>query len=211
MFLWLRGRGILISNCGHYMASAFPNIKRIEYEGPKSKNPLAFKHYNADEVIEGKTMREHLRFSVVYWHTFRGRGADMFGVGTMLRPWDDNSDSLENARRRVRVAILALLVYHLHLLCDLVGSRGPDPGDKWPIWYLAPLSQHPMWICPWQWRLDGWQNGVISIALFVWAMAMTLKRGDSVVGVFSRRADAVFMRTLRQWRDSLRVRFEKRE
>ncbi|MGA2747746.1 MAG: xylose isomerase [Verrucomicrobiota bacterium] len=86
------------------MASAFPNIKRIEYEGPKSKNPLAFKHYNADEVIEGKTMREHLRFSVVYWHTFRGRGADMFGVGTMLRPWDDNSDSLENARRRVRVA-----------------------------------------------------------------------------------------------------------
>ncbi|MGA2541380.1 MAG: metal-dependent hydrolase [Verrucomicrobiota bacterium] len=115
------------------------------------------------------------------------------------------------ARRRVRVAILALLVYHLHLLCDLVGSRGPDPGDKWPIWYLAPLSQHPMWICPWQWRLDGWQNGVISIALFVWAMAMTLKRGDSIVGVFSRRADAAFVRTLRGWRDSFRVRFEKRE
>lgn len=45
------------------------------------------------------------------------------------------------ARRRGRVAILALLVYHLHLLCDLVGSRGPDPGDKWPIWYLAPLSR----------------------------------------------------------------------
>jgi hypothetical protein len=115
------------------------------------------------------------------------------------------------ARRRGRVAILALLLYHLHLLCDLIGSRGPDPADKWPIFYFAPLSLHPMWICKWQWPLFGWQNGVISIALFVWAIAMALRRGDSFVGVFSRRADAVFMRTLRQWRDSLRVRFEKRE
>ncbi|HTA30607.1 MAG TPA: xylose isomerase [Candidatus Cybelea sp.] len=86
------------------MASTFPNISRIPYEGPKSRNPLAFKHYNAQEVIEGRTLREHLRFSVVYWHTFRGRGSDMFGAPTMLRPWDDQSDSLDNARRRARVA-----------------------------------------------------------------------------------------------------------
>jgi xylose isomerase len=86
------------------MASAFPNIAKIQCEGPKSRNPLAFKHYDAQAVIEGKTMREHLRFSVVYWHTFRGRGADMFGAPTMHRPWDDHSDSLDNARRRVRVA-----------------------------------------------------------------------------------------------------------
>jgi xylose isomerase len=86
------------------MASAFPKVAKIEYEGPKSKNPLAFKHYNAAEVVEGKTMREHLRFSVVYWHTMRGRGADMFGAPTVCRPWDDNSDSLDNALRRVRVA-----------------------------------------------------------------------------------------------------------
>ena len=66
--------------------SAFPHIPKISCEGPKSKNPLAFKHYNADEVVEGKTMRDHLRFSVVYWHTFRGRGVDVFGAGTMLRP-----------------------------------------------------------------------------------------------------------------------------
>ncbi|MCX8155439.1 MAG: xylose isomerase [Verrucomicrobiae bacterium] len=85
-------------------AAAFPQIKRIEYEGPQSKNPLAFKHYNPDEVVEGKTMKEHLRFSVVYWHTFRGRGVDPFGAGTMIRPWDDGTDSLENAKRRVRVA-----------------------------------------------------------------------------------------------------------
>ncbi|TWT47719.1 xylose isomerase [Botrimarina hoheduenensis] len=76
----------------------------IAYEGPKSRNPLAFKHYNADELVEGKTMRDHLRFSVVYWHTFRGTGADPFGPGTMLRPWDDGSDSVENAKNRVRVA-----------------------------------------------------------------------------------------------------------
>jgi xylose isomerase len=86
------------------MASTFPNISRIPYEGPKSGNPLAFKHYNAQEVIDGRTMREHLRFSVVYWHTFRGRGSDMFGAPTLHRPWDDQSDSLDNARRRVRVA-----------------------------------------------------------------------------------------------------------
>lgn len=85
-------------------ASAFPQIKKIQYEGPTSKNPLAFKHYNPDEVVEGKTMKEHLRFSVVYWHTFRGRGVDPFGAGTMIRPWDDGTDSLKNAQRRVRVA-----------------------------------------------------------------------------------------------------------
>ncbi len=83
---------------------AFPEISRIAYEGPKSKNPLAFKYYNADEKVDGKTMRDHLRFSVVYWHTFRGRGADMFGAPTVNRPWDDNSDSVENAQRRVRAA-----------------------------------------------------------------------------------------------------------
>ncbi len=85
------------------MPSAFPKIKPIQYEGPKSKNPLAFKHYNPDEVIEGKTMKEHLRFSVVYWHTLRGMGADMFGVGTMKRPWEDGTNSLKMALRRVPV------------------------------------------------------------------------------------------------------------
>ncbi|HWD21267.1 MAG TPA: xylose isomerase [Verrucomicrobiae bacterium] len=85
-------------------AQAFPKIGKISYEGPKSKNPLAFKHYNADEMVEGKTMREHLRFSVVYWHTFRGRGSDMFGSPTAIRPWDDFSDSIENAKKRARVA-----------------------------------------------------------------------------------------------------------
>ncbi|MEW6305184.1 MAG: xylose isomerase [Verrucomicrobiota bacterium] len=86
------------------MASAFPNIPKIQYEGPKSKNPLAFKHYNPDEVVEGKTMKDHFRFSVVYWHTFRNPLADPFGMGTAIRPWDDGTASVENAQNRARVA-----------------------------------------------------------------------------------------------------------
>jgi xylose isomerase len=83
---------------------AFPEIDKIRYEGPDSKNPLAFRWYNEDEVVEGQTMKEHLRFSVVYWHTFRGTGSDPFGAATMVRPWEDGTDSVENAIHRARVA-----------------------------------------------------------------------------------------------------------
>jgi len=85
-------------------AAAFPKIKKIRYEGPDSKNPLSFRYYDEDEVIEGKTMKEHLRFSVVYWHTFRNGLSDPFGVATAIRPWDDGTDSVKNAQKRARVA-----------------------------------------------------------------------------------------------------------
>lgn len=84
--------------------SAFPEIDKIQYEGPDSDNPLAFRWYNPDEMVEGKSMKDHLRFSIVYWHTFRGTGSDPFGPGTAVRPWDDGSDSVDNAVNRVRVA-----------------------------------------------------------------------------------------------------------
>jgi xylose isomerase len=84
--------------------TAFPEITRIPFEGPQSKNPLAFRHYNADEQVEGRSMRDHLRFSVVYWHTFRGTGSDPFGPGCAVRPWEDGTDSVENAQNRARVA-----------------------------------------------------------------------------------------------------------
>ena len=86
------------------MKPAFPEISPIAFEGPKSKNPLAFKHYNATELVEGRTMKDHLRFSVTYWHTFRGKLADMFGVGTAVRPWEDGTNSVRMAQKRVRVA-----------------------------------------------------------------------------------------------------------
>ena len=82
----------------------FPKIKKIKYEGPGSKNPLSFKGYDENEIVPGKTMRDHLRFSVVYWHTFRNPLSDPFGVGTAFRPWDDGSESVKNAQKRVKVA-----------------------------------------------------------------------------------------------------------
>jgi xylose isomerase len=83
---------------------AFPNIAKIKYEGPDSRNPLAFRCYNESEMVEGKPMRDHLRFSVAYWHTMRGTGADPFGPGTMLRPWEGSADTVDNAINRARVA-----------------------------------------------------------------------------------------------------------
>lgn len=81
----------------------FKDIPKIKFEGAKSKNPLAFKHYNPSQKIEGKTMAEHLRFSVVYWHTMRGQGADMFGAPTAIRPWDNGKDVIDTAKARVPV------------------------------------------------------------------------------------------------------------
>jgi xylose isomerase len=84
--------------------AAFPDVEKIRYEGPDSTNPLAFHWYNEEELVEGKTMKEQMRFSVVYWHTFRHTGMDPFGSPTMQRPWEDGTDSVENAIRRARVA-----------------------------------------------------------------------------------------------------------
>jgi xylose isomerase len=86
------------------MAKAFPQIGKIKYEGPDSSNPLSFKHYNAGQKVEGKTMREHLRFSMAYWHAFRNGCSDQFGGPTRQMPWDDGSDSIANAQNRVRAA-----------------------------------------------------------------------------------------------------------
>ena len=74
-------------------ASAFfPDIDKVRYEGPSSRNPLAFKQYAEDEVVAGRTMKEWLRFSIAYWHTWRGNGGDIFGLdGTINRPWEDRA------------------------------------------------------------------------------------------------------------------------
>ena len=83
----------------------FPSIKAIKYEGPDSKNPLAFKHYNAEEVVGRKTMKEHLRFSVAYWHTFKGGGIDPFGPTPVYdRPWDKASDEMQRAEDTMQAA-----------------------------------------------------------------------------------------------------------
>jgi len=81
----------------------FNGIDRIPYEGPESKNLLAFKHYNPSEVVMGKTMEEHLRFAVAYWHTFTGDGSDPFGDKNMIRPWDKYK-GMDLAKARVEAA-----------------------------------------------------------------------------------------------------------
>ena len=82
----------------------FKNVDNIKFEGIQSDNPLAFKIYNADEKIGDKTMEEHLRFAVAYWHTFTEDLSDPFGVGTAIRPWDKYSDPMEKAKARVEAA-----------------------------------------------------------------------------------------------------------
>lgn len=79
-------------------------FKSIQFEGSKSQNPLAFKYYNKDEIILGKPMKEHLKYSVAYWHTFTYLGVDPFGKETMDRPWDIPKDDMEKAKNRVKVA-----------------------------------------------------------------------------------------------------------
>ncbi|HVS53574.1 MAG TPA: xylose isomerase [Opitutaceae bacterium] len=82
----------------------FFRVPQIAYEGPKSKRALAFHHYNPEEKIDGKTMAEHLRFSVAYWHAFRGTGSDPFGPGTIQRPWEQGADALSIAKTRMEAA-----------------------------------------------------------------------------------------------------------
>jgi len=86
------------------MKEFFPHIRPILFEGPGTRNPFAFRHYNPGEVVLGKTMRDHLRFAVCYWHTFKGTGGDPFGPGTMIREWDAPSDPMEAAEQTMRAA-----------------------------------------------------------------------------------------------------------
>ncbi|WP_333648601.1 xylose isomerase [Lacrimispora sp.] len=82
----------------------FNGIGKINYEGPESKNCLAFKYYNPDEIVMGKTMKDQLRFAMSYWHTFTYMGNDPFGGPSMFRPWDNTEDTMEKAIERVHAA-----------------------------------------------------------------------------------------------------------
>ncbi|WP_373742422.1 xylose isomerase [Jeotgalibaca porci] len=81
----------------------FPNIEKIKYEGTETNNPLAFRHYNPEEIVLGKTMKEHMRFAIAYWHTFVNEGNDPFGQGVNERTWLTD-DPMETAKNRVEAA-----------------------------------------------------------------------------------------------------------
>ncbi len=87
------------------MNKYFPEItKPIRYEGPDSRNPLAFRHYDATRRVGARTMAQHLRFAVAYWHTFRGTGADPFGGEVYRRPWNEGRDAVEIAEKTLDAA-----------------------------------------------------------------------------------------------------------
>lgn len=101
----------------------------IPFEGMESKNPLAFRHYNKDEVVEGKTMSEHLRFGAAYWHCMRNELADPFGPGTAQMPWDDGSNSVENACKRVDVFFEFLEKIGIDYYCFHDRDIAPELND----------------------------------------------------------------------------------
>ncbi len=86
------------------MSVYFPEVDKVLFEGKKTDNPLAFRYYDPKRVVGEKTMEEHLRFSVAYWHTFVAAGVDMFGAASAQRPWDNLTDPMEIAKARVYAA-----------------------------------------------------------------------------------------------------------
>ncbi|HEY9054176.1 MAG TPA: xylose isomerase, partial [Rectinemataceae bacterium] len=112
----------------------FPGIGRIKYEGPKSDNPLAFKYYEPERVFGGKTMAEHLRFSVAYWHSFCADGTDMFGSGTLVRPWDEGpGGAMGKAERKLDAAFEFITKLGAEFYCfhdrDLA-PEGSSPAES---------------------------------------------------------------------------------
>ena len=82
----------------------FKGINKIPFEGSQSDNPFAFKYYNPDQIIAGKTMRDHFKFAIAYWHSFCGQGTDPFGAGTQNYPWDNVTDPVQAARDKADAA-----------------------------------------------------------------------------------------------------------
>lgn len=144
------------------MPEYFPKVRKIAFEGPDSKNPFAFKHYDPKEKIAGRTMAAHLRFAVCYWHTFKGLGADPFGPGTIIREYNASSDPTTVAEQTLQCAFelfsklgvdfwcfhdrdiapegetLAESHRNLDHIVKLAGKLQKDTGIK-PLWGTANL------------------------------------------------------------------------
>ena len=123
----------------------FPGIGKIEYEGRTSKNPLAFKWYNPEQMIAGKTMKEHLRFAIAYWHTFCGEGGDPFGPGTKVYPWDKGSTPMDKAKAKMEAAFEFFTKIGAPYYCfhdtDLVGDGSVFEIEK-RLSQIIPIAQY---------------------------------------------------------------------
>ncbi|HHX54886.1 MAG TPA: xylose isomerase [Clostridiales bacterium] len=107
----------------------FKDVEKINYEGPESKNHMAFKYYNPDEVVMGKTMKEQLRFAMSWWHTFTFMGDDPFGAETMFRPWDQNDDPMVVAKERVYAAFEFMEKMQIPFFCFHDADIAPKGKD----------------------------------------------------------------------------------
>ena len=111
----------------------YKGIGAIKFEGKESDNPLAFKYYNPDQVVAGKTMREHFRFAIAYWHTFCGQGSDPFGPGTQNFAWDQSSDPIQAAKDKADAAFEFISKMGFDYFCfhdyDLV-AEGPTFAES---------------------------------------------------------------------------------
>ena len=147
----------------------FPGIGQIGYEGPESDNALAFKAYDPARMVAGKTMEEHLRFAVCYWHTFCAEGADPFGPGTRSHAWAVKTDAMDRSRDRLDAAFeffsklnVPFWCFHdfdlasegasvaeseenLRAMVELAGERQRETGLRL-LWGTANLFSHPRYM-----------------------------------------------------------------
>lgn len=110
------------------MKEIFAEVPSIEYEGPDSRNPYAFRYYDRSKKIGGKSMEEHLRFSMAFWHTMNGGGTDPFGTVTAERPWDGLQDPMEVARIKMQGIFELTTKLHIPFFCFHDRDIAPD-GD----------------------------------------------------------------------------------
>ncbi|MFW6269723.1 MAG: TIM barrel protein, partial [Bacillota bacterium] len=111
------------------MINYFKDVSKVKFEGKDSNNPMAFKYYNPEEVVGDKTMEETLRFSMAYWHTFAAAGADMFGTGTWLRPWENATTPMDVATARVEVAFEFMQKIGMKYFCFHDVDIAPEGKD----------------------------------------------------------------------------------
>jgi len=109
------------------MTDFFKGIPAVTYEGPKSENDFAFRHYNPDEVVMGKRMAEHLRFAIAYWHSFAWEGGDPFGGRTFERPWYGNS--MDHARIKADAAFEMFRILGAPYFCFHDADVRPEGAD----------------------------------------------------------------------------------
>ncbi len=129
---------------------------------------------------------------LLWWSEYHHVLAHNLGFGLLV-----TMVSFLLAKQKAKAATLAAISFHLHLLADLVGARGPD-GYQWPIPYLLPFSDAWQWTWTGQWELNAWPNFAITLALLAMTFIFAWKRGYSPLEIISTRADKTFVATLRK-------------